>query len=182
MKSPEGRFGHSCHLYRDFILVFGGSSLYNMEIKKREVYDDVILYDLNYDRWIDPLHKHRDHESITQYSLNNVNEIHFDDHSLAPFQVMPPLRRYGHASAVLGCALFIHGGISGEDNNVIVESVKHPNEEFALFDLQARYWIRVQQEDLINEDTGERTLIHTTLNSLAYHTMTPIFEPSISRT
>ena len=36
-----------------------------MEIKKREVYDDVLLYDLKLDRWVDPVHRHRDHESIT---------------------------------------------------------------------------------------------------------------------
>jgi len=47
--------------------------------------------------------------------------------------------------------------------------------------LQARYWIKVQQEEFINEDTGEIRLIHTTLPSLAYHSMTPIFESSISR-
>jgi hypothetical protein len=94
---------------------------------------------------------------------------------------LPPIRRYGHASAVLGCALFIHGGISGEDNSVIVDTTKHPNEEFAVFDLQARYWIRAKQEELINEDTGERTLLHATISSLAYHTMTPIFESAISR-
>ena len=83
MKSPDGRFAHSCHLYRDFILVFGGSGLFNMEIKKREVYDDVLLYDLKLDRWIDPLHQHRDHESITQYGLYGVNEMHLDDNSLS---------------------------------------------------------------------------------------------------
>jgi hypothetical protein len=107
--------------------------------------------------------------------------MHLDDNSLAPYQAIPPTRRYGHASAILGCTLFIHGGISGEDNNVIVDTVKHPNEEFAAFDLQARYWIRAQQEELVNEDTGERTLIHTTLSSLAYHTMTPVFEPALSK-
>jgi hypothetical protein len=46
MKTPDGRFGHSFHLYHDLLVVFGGSSLYNMEIKKREVYDDIIIYDL----------------------------------------------------------------------------------------------------------------------------------------
>jgi hypothetical protein len=59
--------------------------------------------------------------------------------------------------------------------------VKHPNEEFAIFDLQARYWIRASQEELIDEDTGARTLLYTTISSLAYHTMTPVFEPAISR-
>ena len=119
MKSPDGRFGHSCHLYRDFMLVFGGSSLYNMEIKKREVYDEVLFYDLKLDRWLDPLGKHRDHESVLDYCLTSANELHLDDNSIGPFQVMPPMRRYGHASATLGCTLFIHGGIGGEDNNVI---------------------------------------------------------------
>jgi len=85
MKSPDGRFGHSCLLYRDFILVFGGSSLFNMEIKKREVYDEVLLYDLKLDRWLDPLHQHRDHESITEFGLFGVNEIHLDDNSLSYF-------------------------------------------------------------------------------------------------
>lgn len=91
------------------------------------------------------------------------------------------MRRYGHASAMLGCALFIHGGIGGEGNNVIQDSVKQLNEEFAIFDLQARCWINASQEELIDEDTGVRTLLHTTISSLAYHTMTPIFDPSISR-
>ena len=59
--------------------------------------------------------------------------------------------------------------------------MKHPNEEFAIFDLQARYWIRASQEELIDEDTGARTLLYTTISSLAYHSMTPIFESAISR-
>ena len=84
MKSPEGRFGHSCHLYKDFIAVFGGSGLYNMEIKKREVYVDVLLYDLKLDRWLDPLVRHRDHESVTESILTSANEMHLDDNSLGP--------------------------------------------------------------------------------------------------
>jgi hypothetical protein len=66
-------------------LVFGGSGLFNMEIKKREVYDDVLLYDLNLDRWIDPLGKHRDHESIAKYAITTVNEMHLDDNSMGTF-------------------------------------------------------------------------------------------------
>jgi hypothetical protein len=64
MKSPEGRFGHSMNIYKNFIVMFGGSGLFNMEIKKRETYDEILMYDLYKDRWIDPL-VHSNDPSLT---------------------------------------------------------------------------------------------------------------------
>lgn len=65
MKTPEGRFGHSMNVYKDFLVMFGGSGLFNMEIKKRETYDEIVMYDLTRDRWIDPL-IHRDDPTLTE--------------------------------------------------------------------------------------------------------------------
>ena len=42
----------------------------------------------------------------------------------------------GHAAAILGCTLLIHGGINGEENVVITDEAGK-FELFALFDFQA---------------------------------------------
>lgn len=60
-KMPAARYGHSFHLFREFLVLFGGSNTYNMEIKKRETFDDILLYDIHKDRWLDPIiHKNDD--------------------------------------------------------------------------------------------------------------------------
>ena len=53
--------------------------------------------------------------------------------------------------------------------------------EFALFDFQARAWMKIKQDEVVNEDTFERTPIHTTIGPLAYHTMTAVFESGLSK-
>jgi len=55
------------------------------------------------------------------------------------------VRRYGHASAVIGCCLLLHGGINGEENCVIVDKDGKEPQQFALFDFQARSWLKVRQ-------------------------------------
>lgn len=109
--------------------------------------------------------------------------MHIDDNSLPPFTA--PYKRYGHAAAILGSALLVHGGISGEDNQVISDLEQSPKgfhqSEWVLFDFQARQWVKVRQEELVNEDTGEKKMINTTISCLAYHTMTAVFDPIIAR-
>jgi hypothetical protein len=53
--------------------------------------------------------------------------------------------------------------------------------EFALFDFQARSWMKIKQDEVVNEDTFERTPIHTTIGALAYHTMTAVFDAALSK-
>jgi hypothetical protein len=59
---------------------------------------------------------------------------------------------------MLGSQLIIHGGIDGNENILIQENSKNMiATEFALFDFQARQWIKIKQDELVNEDTFERT-------------------------
>jgi len=83
---------------------------------------------------------------------------------------------------MLGSQLIIHGGIDGDENVLIQENGKNIfASEFALFDFQARQWMKIKQDEIVNEDTFERTPIHTTIGPLAYHTMTAIFESALSK-
>jgi hypothetical protein len=36
----------------------------------------------------------------------------------------PPIKRSGHATAMIGNTIIIHGGLSGEENTVIVDKDK----------------------------------------------------------
>jgi hypothetical protein len=125
LKNPPHRFGHSFNLFRNFLVVFGGAGLYNQDIKKRETFDDLILFDLNKSRWIDPITLHRDDESLLEHAIKNPNSQLFPDDNLGPDSAAPapPLRRYGHGAAVLGCTLLIYGGINGELNAVIDDTI-----------------------------------------------------------
>jgi Galactose oxidase, central domain len=118
-KAPSARYGHSFHAYRNFLVMFGGANTYNMKIKKRETFDDILLYDINKDRWLDPL-IHRNDESLCQHIVTSVPQAtQYDDNSLSVASVPSPFKRYAHASAILGNCLVIHGGIDGDENILI---------------------------------------------------------------
>lgn len=62
---------------------------------------------------------------------------------------------------MIGCNLVIHGGIGGDDNQVICDKDKEYN-EFACFDFQAKSWMKLRQaEDNV-----------LSIGPLGYHTMT----------
>ena len=83
---------------------------------------------------------------------------------------------------MIGSQLVIHGGIDGAENILIQEGSKSMiASEFALFDFQARYWMKIKQDELINEDTFEKTALNTTVGPLAYHTMTAVYESALSK-
>lgn len=83
---------------------------------------------------------------------------------------------------MIGSQLVIHGGIDGDENILIQEGSKNMiASEFALFDFQARFWMKIKQDEMVNEDTYERTPIHTTIGPLAYHTMTAVYDSSLSK-
>jgi hypothetical protein len=42
-----------------------------MEIKKRETFNELFLYDIEKDRWLDPV-LHRNDESLASYALKNT--------------------------------------------------------------------------------------------------------------
>ena len=44
---PDARFAHTLDVYRNFLVVFGGAGLYQHEIKKRETFDDLRIFDLD---------------------------------------------------------------------------------------------------------------------------------------
>jgi|LauGreDrversion4_2_1035121.scaffolds.fasta_scaffold6894476_1 hypothetical protein len=48
---------------------------------------------------------------------------------------------------MIGSQLVIHGGIDGDENILIQEGNKSMiATEFALFDFQARYWMKIKQD------------------------------------
>ena len=117
-----------------------------MEIKKRETFDELFLYDIDKDRWLDPV-LHRNDETISSYALKHTPSSQHDDNSLVPFSLQAPWRRYAHAAAMIGSQLVIHGGIDGDENILILEGNKSMiAAEFALFDFQARYWMKIKQD------------------------------------
>jgi hypothetical protein len=72
----------------------------------------------------------------------------------------------------------VHGGVHGEDNKVIYDGKDEKNlQEFALFDFQACSWMRIKQAMTEYEDDVPQKPIHLTIGSLAYHTMTPVYDP-----
>jgi Galactose oxidase, central domain len=117
---PKERFGHSLNQYRNYLVMFGGAGHFNHEIKRREAFNDFFMYDFEADRWFDPVVE-RDREDFKAYKMLHVNSHHTDDNTIATQASLPPIKRMGHAAAVLGCALIIHGGINGEENVVIAD-------------------------------------------------------------
>lgn len=111
--------------------MFGGAGHFIHEIKRRETFNDFALYDIDKNRWFDPI-KERNDEVLSRFRITSANSHHIDDNVLFGNASEPPMKRYGHAAAILGCGLVIHGGINGEEN-VVITDAKEP-QEFALFD------------------------------------------------
>jgi hypothetical protein len=57
-----------------------------MEIKKRETFDELFLYDIDKDRWLDPV-LHRNDENLSSYALKHTPSSQYDDNSLLPFSL-----------------------------------------------------------------------------------------------
>jgi len=57
-----------------------------MEIKKRETFDELFLYDIDKDRWLDPV-LHRNDETLSSYALKHTPSSQHDDNSLVPFSL-----------------------------------------------------------------------------------------------
>lgn len=85
----------------------------------------------------------------------------------------------GHSAVVLGCTLIVHGGINGVENVVIADDAKE-QQEFALFDFQVCAWIKIKQAVNETED-GSLKEPQLTIGPLAYHSMTAVYETSLSR-
>lgn len=62
-KVPQSRYGHSLSVYKNFLVLYGGAGTFNMEIKKRETFGELFLYDTIKDRWLDPV-LHRNDETL----------------------------------------------------------------------------------------------------------------------
>ena len=80
-KTPQARYGHTLNVYRNFLVLFGGSGTFNMKIKKRETFGELLIYDIEKDRWLDPV-MHRNDESLSSYALKNTPSTQHDDNSL----------------------------------------------------------------------------------------------------
>jgi hypothetical protein len=52
---PEERFGHTLNKYRHLVVMFGGAGHFNQEIKKRETYCDLKVFDIFKQEWLDPV-------------------------------------------------------------------------------------------------------------------------------
>jgi hypothetical protein len=85
-KTPAARFGHSLNQYRNFLVLYGGAGTFNMEIKKRETFDELFLYDIEKDRWLDPVH-HRNDETLSSYALKHTPSSQHDDNSLLAYSL-----------------------------------------------------------------------------------------------
>jgi hypothetical protein len=73
----------------------------------------------------------------------------------------------------------IHGGINGEENQMIADTNKEAR-EFACFDFQTCSWMKIRQAHTEVEDQPSKP-IHLAMGLLAYHSMTPVWEPTLSR-
>ena len=89
------------------------------------------------------------------------------------------MKRLGHAAAVLGNCLVVHGGINGDENKSILDTGKE-TQEYACFDFSTCSWMKIRQAVTEIEDQPGKP-IHLAIGTLAYHTMTPVWEPILSR-
>jgi hypothetical protein len=46
------RFGHSLNAYKNSLITFGGGGSYLQKLKRRETYNDVFMYEIASDQWI----------------------------------------------------------------------------------------------------------------------------------
>jgi len=63
--------------------MFGGAGLYNQEIKKRQTFDDLLLYDMTTNLWLDPV-RERDHPRLLALATPGTSQS-FDDSELQQF-------------------------------------------------------------------------------------------------
>jgi hypothetical protein len=99
--------------------MFGGAGHYIREIKKRHTFDDLLLFDPVSNRWFDP-QSEKEHPGLHAHRVLHANSQHFDDLSLpSNLAAPPPMKRLGHAAAILGNCLVVHGGINGEENQPV---------------------------------------------------------------
>ena len=131
---PAPRFYHSLSKYKEYLVMFGGGGNYIAKIKKRESFNSLFLFDLNNEKWINT-------EELSLASLA-TSEI-----------VEPPAKRFNHAADVLGCFLLVHGGINGEEKEIL--------SDFALYDLERHMWMQVHEHRLTPKRSVGYRFMHT---------------------
>ena len=92
-EKPSARFGHSMDIYKNYIIVFGGSSAYNKTSKMRVWNKEIHVFDIYKQKWL-------------------------TDFAKPSREVFTPRQRMYHASAVYGEWLVVHGGINTDDKSV----------------------------------------------------------------
>lgn len=78
--------------------------------------------------------KERDTNSdMVKHRIHQTNGQHYDDNNLSTSFANTPMKRLGHAAAILGNCLVVHGGINGEENKSI-QDTDNETQEYACFD------------------------------------------------
>lgn len=89
-------------------MTFGGAGHYIREIKKRHTFDDILIYDLDQKRWFDPMKERDTHPEMIKHRIHQTNGQHYDDNNLSTSFANTPMKRLGHAAAIIGNCLVIH--------------------------------------------------------------------------
>lgn len=108
------------------MVIFGGGGSYITRIKRRETFNDVYFYDTHEREWLDL----NEMQSLKALKSSNVKS---KDNKL----VEAPNKRLGHSSAIIGNTMIIMGGIYGEDNKVLDDTV--------ALDLTMMNWIKIKK-------------------------------------
>ncbi|CDW89123.1 kelch motif family protein [Stylonychia lemnae] len=119
---PQRRFGNTLNLFQRQLVVFGGGGAYNSQAKMRLTYNDVFMFDIGKTITINILENQK-------WTSDDFLPKDYDGELL-----IAPKTRMHHAGEVFGCMLVIHGGISGEDKDIL--------DDFGIYDLKRQTWVK----------------------------------------
>jgi len=89
----EPRYMHSLHLFKNYLIVYGGGGEYMEKLKCRKSFSDLRILDLGTKKWLE-------------------NDFSRDGG-------MGGIKRMNHASDIFGCIMVVHGGFCGEEKRTL---------------------------------------------------------------
>ena len=104
---PEPRVSHTMVKYNNALILFGGCGAYMPNLQMMPSFNDIWMFDTDSMNW-----------------------------SKLEGSGIPPKKRMGHVSSILGCLMLVHGGYNCESKLTL--------DDFTLFDAEEHKWIKTR--------------------------------------